>query len=138
MIIGYLESLLVDESLTQEQRDRLKNALTYCDRAAELTRQFKRLSQNTVPELTCMDIYKPAVSVFQILDTTDILIEKTLNVPENEFYIMASESEFHDVLIELGTNAFKAIKARGYKEGNYIRMSAVEYTHDDNSLDIPQ
>jgi len=41
---------------------------------------------------------------------------------------MGSMTELRDVLLNLGTNAFRAIKEKGLKEGDFIRIHADNYT----------
>ena len=100
-----------------------------CYRAADLVRQFQSLSKGTVSKKTAIDLYEASKEVFNLLEkTTDKLIDKRIDLKPEEFYVTADPSALNQVLLNLGTNAVKAIEERGVKQGDYIRIRAKEYT----------
>ena len=130
-IIGYLDILLNinKDGLSESQEEYIENALKSCQRAADLVKQFQSLSRSTISKKTNIDLYEASIEVLNMLNkTTDKLIEKKIDFKPGEFYINANPSELNQVLLNLGTNAVKAIEERSVKPGDYIRIRAKEYS----------
>ncbi len=130
-IIGYLDILLNinKDGLSESQKEYIENALKSCLRAADLVKQFQSLSKSTISKKSNIDLYEASTEVFSLLEkTTDKLIEKKIDFKPGEFYINADPSELNQVLLNLGTNAVKAIEERGIKHGDNIIIRAKEYS----------
>ena len=130
-IMGYLDILLNinNKGLSETQKEYISNALKSCHRAADLVKQFQSLSKGTVSSKTSVDLYEASIEVFSLLEkTTDKLILKEADLEPGEFYVTADPSELNQVLLNLGTNAVKAIEEKGIKPGDHIRIRAREYT----------
>ena len=129
-IMGYLDILINinNKGLSESQKEYIENTLKSCSRAADLVKQFQSLSKGTVSKKTAIDLYEASNEVFSLLEkTSDKLIDKRIDLKPQEFYITANASELHQVLLNLGTNAVKAIEERGIKRKDYIRIRAKEY-----------
>ena len=128
-IMGYIDMLNLEaDGFTEIQKGYLQNAAKGCDRAADLIRKFQTLSKITLPEKERVDVYEIVKEVFSILkETTDRLIKKKIDLKQGNYYVQADPSEFHQVLMNLGTNAVHAIEERGVKKGDYIKVTAEEY-----------
>ncbi len=130
-IMGYLDILLNinKDGLSESQEGYIENALKSCQRAADLVKQFQSLSKSTISKKTNIDLYEASTEVLNMLEkTTDKLIEKRIDFAPGEFYINANPSELNQILLNLGTNAVKAIEERGIKKGDNIRIRAKEYS----------
>lgn len=78
---------------------------------------------------TSVDLYETSKEVFGLLEkTTDKLILKEIDLKPGVFYVTADPSGLNQVLLNLGTNAVKAIAEKGIKPGDHIRIGAKEYT----------
>jgi len=140
-IMGYIDMLNLEaDRLTEIQKGYLQNAAKGCDRAADLIRKFQTLSKITLPKKECVDVYEIVKEVFSILkETTDRLIKKKIDLKQGNYYVQADPSEFHQVLMNLGTNAVHAIEERGVKKGDYIRVTAEEYCiKDSHKTELPE
>jgi PAS domain S-box-containing protein len=126
-VIGYLDILLKREGagLTEAQKHLVANALNSGFRAADLVKQFQALSRSYTSEKKNLDLYRLAEEVFSLLEnTTDRLIEKIIAFSQGDFYVLANSVELSQVLLNLGTNAVKAIEAKGIQSGDFIRLGA--------------
>jgi len=123
-----VELLLLSQSLTPTQKKDCESILDAIDRATKLTEQLQHLSRNTSSQKTTVDIYKIAHEVLDLLDrTTDKIIVKKLDLQADEFFVTADASRIHQVLLNLGTNAIKAIEEKGSSGADFISISAEKY-----------
>jgi len=129
-IMGNIDMLsLESEGFSELQKEYLNSAMTNCERAAALTRQFQTLSQGNIFPKTSVDVYEIASEVFNLLGkTTDKLIEKRIDLKSGDFQVTADPAELNQVFLNLGTNALQAIEERGVKKGDYISVRAEDYT----------
>ncbi|MCF6247336.1 MAG: PAS domain S-box protein [Desulfobacula sp.] len=123
-IMGYLELLNIKgNNLSETQKDHVSNALISSKKAAKLTRQLHALTKPSVKKPSTIDLFKTAQNVFNILEQTcDPLIEKKNELPENQYFVKGYDSELHQALMNLGTNAIRAIETKGVSSGNFIRL----------------
>jgi PAS domain S-box-containing protein len=139
-VIGYLDILIKRESagLTEIQRTLVGNALSSGFRAADLVKQFQSLSRGYASEKRSLDVYLMAEEVFSLLDsTTDRLIEKIIAFSPDTFYVLANPAELHQVLLNLATNAVRAIETKGIQPGDFIRLGAENLRLEaNNSLNL--
>jgi len=139
-VIGYLDILLKreGEGLSETQRTLAANALASGFRAADLVKQFQSLSRGYTPEKRSLDLHYMAEEVFSLLDTTtDRLIEKIIALPPESFYVLANPAELHQVLLNLATNAVRAIEIKGIRPGDFIRIGAENSRLEaDNTLNL--
>ncbi|MDP2103628.1 MAG: response regulator [Candidatus Gracilibacteria bacterium] len=128
IIMGNLGLLKMDASLSESSRDYASNALLSSSHAAELIKKLQRLSENMITEKANIDIYDVVIEVFGLLETTNKIVNKIVDIKKGDFYVMGSLTDLRDVLLNLGTNAFRAIEEKGFKEGDFIRIHADNYT----------
>lgn len=127
-IMWNLDLLRMDNNLSDTEHNYVDNALTSSNRAAELIKQLQKLSINTISEKWSVDIYKIINEVFTLLaSTTDKIVNKIIDFKAWEYYVMWNFSELHQVLLNLGTNSYKAIEERWCKSWDFIKISAEQY-----------
>lgn len=132
-IMGYLSLINLDSSLSPENKEYIKNALIASKYAANLTKQIQNLSDNVLTEKTNIDLYKIASEVFCFLEkTTNKIIDKKIDLKEGEFHVIWSMTGIYQVFLNLGTNSSRAIEEKGPKEGDFIKISAQNYTSSEN------
>lgn len=129
-IMGNLDLLRFnDGNLTDEMKSYIDDAYLSCDRAATLMKNIQSLSTGAVSCDTSFDLYSIAREVFTILErTTDKLIEKKIDFEEGRFFIHGKSDQIHQVFMNLGANAVHAIEEKGIAPGDFIRLTAEEYT----------
>lgn len=133
VITGHLSLVNLDASLSPENKEYIKNALMASKYAASLIKQIQNLSDNVLTEKTNIDLYKIASEVFCLLEkTTNKIIDKKIDLKEGEFNIIWSPTSLHQVFLNLGTNSSRAIEEKGPKEGDFIKISAQNYTSSEN------
>ena len=135
-IMGNIDLLRMNtDNLAPNQLKYIETALQSTQRAATLIKEIQSLSKTTVPEKTSVDIYEVAEDVFDILRvTTDRLIEKVIAFKPYQFYVNANADQLHQVFLNLGTNSVSAIEEKGIKQGDFIRISAEDYTVIKNDI----
>jgi signal transduction histidine kinase len=113
-ILGYVEILMNDHTKNDLNRNYLLQIQTAATRARELSKQIltfsKQNSQETKP-IQCQDI---------ILEATKLLrasipksIEIIHNIDRNCGTIIGDPIKIHQIIINLGTNAFHAMEQKG-------------------------
>jgi len=127
-IMGHLWLLRMDKSLSQENQAYADNILLSSRQIAELVKKLQHLSENMITEKAIIDIYDMVAEAFWLLEKTNKIVNKIIDIKKGDFYVMGSMTELRDVLLNLGTNAFRAIKEKGLKEGDFIRIHADNYT----------
>lgn len=127
-VMGHLWLLRMDKSLSRENQIYTDNILISSRQIAELIKKLQRLSENMVTEKANIDMYDVVSEAFWLLEKTDKIVKKIIDIKKGDFYVMGSMTELRDVLLNLGTNAFRAIKEKGLKEGDFIRIHADNYT----------
>lgn len=127
-IIWNLSLALMDNTLSVKTINFINNAMWSCYRSADLVRQLQTLSKNSVSEKVSLDIYGVASEVFDLLSKTiDKIINLEIDFKKWDFYVNWSDSEIHQVLLNLWTNSALSIKERGFRKGDFIRISAQDY-----------
>lgn len=127
-ILGNLELLQISWSFSDNQTKYIDNSILSTNRAAELIKQLQNLSRNSVSEKKVFDIYSVTSEVFDLLEkTTDKIVKKVIDFNPWDFYINWSDSEIHQVLLNLWTNAFKAIEEKVFKDWGLIKIRVENY-----------
>ncbi|MDD3302572.1 MAG: response regulator [Candidatus Gracilibacteria bacterium] len=139
-IMGFLDLLKLSGGLTEKQIKYVETALLSTRRAAELVRQLQFLSKNNVTEKTDFDLFKITREVFNLLEkTTDKVVKKIIDFNVGEFFVNGSESQLHQVFLNLGTNSFKAIEEKGSSDGDYIKINAEDFCLEEgNKFNLPK
>lgn len=139
-ILGYADLLRAEEGLTDNQIEYADEILKSGQRAADLVARIQTLSRGSISEKTSVDIYELTKDVFGILSqTTDRLIEKQISLKPKTHYVHGSYDELHQVFLNLGTNAAKAVEERGLGAEDYIRVRAKEFdAGKNNKANLPE
>ena len=139
-ILGYAGLLRSEEGLTDNQTEYADEILKSGQRAADLVTRIQTLSRGSISEKTSVDVYELTKDVFGILSqTTDILIEKQISLKPKTRYVHGSYDELHQVFLNLGTNAVRAIEERGLRAKDYIRVRAEEFdAGKSNRANLPE
>lgn len=127
-ISGNLQLVEMSKNIPEREMRLINNGILCCDRAAELTKQLQTLSINSITDIKDFDIHWVAKEVFNLLEKlTDKIVKKIIDFNEWDFYVRWSESEIHQVLLNLWTNAFKSIEERECSEGDFIKIKVENY-----------
>jgi PAS domain S-box-containing protein len=113
-IIGFTE--MVEEDLPPESPSipRLKRALSAASRGKELVRQILAFSRKTELERKPLSLSSVIHETFQFLRASlPTTIEMNLNAKATRDAILASPTEVQQILMNLATNAFFAMKEKG-------------------------
>ena len=112
-IIGFTELSLAEAKDNPLLKDRLEKTLSASNRAKELVRQILTFSHQTEYEKKPLQLKKIVTEVLTLLQTsmpTNIRIEKNL---KSNAYILADQTQMHQVVMNLCTNAWHAMKETG-------------------------
>ncbi len=118
------------DPLSEQQATCVRDCLDACNRAAALTRRLGTLSAGTVSQRKATDVHSIASEVFSLLEqTTNRLITKRVDFGPDNFVVHAAPSELHQVLLNLATNAARAIDGRpgGPRPDDQITLSAARH-----------
>jgi len=139
-IMWFLDLLKLSWWLTDNQIRYIETALLSTKRAAELVRQLQFLSKNHVMDKTDFDLFKIAKEVFTLLEkTTDKVIKKMIDFDVWDFFVNWSESQLHQVFLNLWTNSFKAIEEKWASDGDYIKIKAEDFSLEEwNKFNLPK
>jgi PAS domain S-box-containing protein len=113
-IIGFTE--MVEEDLPPESPSipRLKRALSAASRGKELVRQILAFSRKTELERKPLSLSSVIHETFQFLRASlPTTIEMNLNAKATRDAILASPTEVQQILMNLATNAFFAMREKG-------------------------
>ncbi|MFC1800946.1 ATP-binding protein [Nanoarchaeota archaeon] len=141
-IMGNLDLVLTTDSegLSESQMEALQSSLKTTYNAASLIQQLQRLSEKgQLRRKKSVDVYEVAQDVFGLLGkTTDRIVDKVVDFNPEIFYVNMDPSAFHQVLLNLGTNAIHAIEEKGAKKGDCIRVSAEKYVMTESGRGLAQ
>ncbi len=131
-IMGHLELLNINqETLDALQKDHITSALIASKRAAKLIRQLQTLTKSNTFDPAIIDISKVITDVFNILEqTTNPLIEKRNELVENKLFVEGYEEELHQIFMNLGMNAIRAIEEKGTLSSSFIKVYAQGKSED--------
>lgn len=131
-MMGYLDLLMMDNTLSSRQREYLEKVMLSTRRASESTRQIQTFSKNTLSEKEGFDISGLITEVFDFVEKENgDDIKKINDLKPWEFFVYWNEAEIHQVLLNLVINSSNAINDRGYKEWDYIKIKAEDYRSSD-------
>ena len=112
-IIGFTELSLADAKDNPLLKDRLEKTLSASNRAKELVRQILTFSHQTEYEKKPLKLKQIVTEVLTLLQTSipaNIRIEKDL---KSNAYILADQTQMHQVIMNLCTNAWHSMKETG-------------------------
>lgn len=131
-MMGYLDLLMMDNTLSSRQREYLEKVMLSTRRASESTKQIQTFSKNTISEKEGFDISSLITEVFDFVEKENgDEIKKINDLNPWEFFVYWNESEIHQVLLNLVINSTNAIKDKGSKGEDYIRIKAENYRSSD-------
>ena len=113
-IIGYTELSLSGESSGQELQSNLNHVLDASQRAKQLIRQILSFSRSSEQKIITIDlgaICKEALKLLRASLPADITLIQ--NISSDEYRVEADPTQAHQVLMNLCTNAFQAMRDRG-------------------------
>ena len=113
-IIGFTEMSMQDLSENHPVQENLQDILQGAKRASDLVKQILAFSNQRELEhkpLALQNIITETLKLLRSIIPSNILIEK--NLPENDIYIFANSTEFHEVIMNVCTNAYHAMETTG-------------------------
>ncbi|MBI4793074.1 MAG: response regulator, partial [Deltaproteobacteria bacterium] len=113
-IIGYTE--MVMDTMPQESQNRLdlKEVLTAAKRAKELVKQILRFSREREQEmgpLLIAPIIKESIKLLSSSIPKNIQVRR--NISARPLTVLADASQIHQIMMNLGTNAYQAMRDKG-------------------------
>jgi PAS domain S-box-containing protein len=115
-IMGYTEMALHKAPAGGSVHRYLQQVLDGSSRASDLVKQILTFSRQTEQELTPVDIAPTVREGLMLLRSTlpsTIAIQQDIAVSPEEGVVLADRTQIHQVLMNLCTNAFHAMRAKG-------------------------
>jgi signal transduction histidine kinase/CheY-like chemotaxis protein len=113
-ILGYTELTLTDDNLIPESRDNLSEVLSAGKRAKELVKQilmFSRKNEDTqTPVQINLVVEEAAKLLRQTIPTT---IGLNMDIDHHTGTVLADATQMHQIVMNLGTNAYHAMREAG-------------------------
>ncbi len=113
-ILGFTELLLRKEEPDSPRRQDLQEILYAAQRAKELVKQIltfsRQTSQGRAP-LMATPVVKECIKLLRASIPTSIAIKSTM--PTEELMILADPTHLHQIVMNLGTNAYQAMQGQG-------------------------
>jgi len=113
-IIGFTEMSMQDLPENHPVQENLRDIFQGAKRARDLVKQILAFSNQRDLEhkpLALQSIITETLKLLRSIIPSNILIEK--NLPENDIYIFANSTEFHEVVMNVCTNAYHAMEETG-------------------------
>ncbi len=113
-IIGFTEMSMQDLPEKHPVQENLQDIFQGAKRARDLVKQILAFSNQSDLEhkpLALQKIITETLKLLRSIIPSNILIEK--NFPENDIYVFANSTEFHEVVMNVCTNAYHAMEATG-------------------------
>ncbi len=108
-IIGYSD-LLLDSVETEEQKEDVLNIKTSANRAKEIVSQILRFSHQIDSEREIIPVHKIINEVAKLMDAAiPSSIQLKLHLTEKELFVKINPTQFHQVMMNICTNAYQAI-----------------------------
>jgi two-component system cell cycle sensor histidine kinase/response regulator CckA len=136
-ILGYTELALLDSHIKGMSRDNLEMVLKSANRARDLIKRILTFSRPTDTQrhpLKLGGILKEVVKLLQATLPSSISLQ--VKVRTEEDVVVADATEMHQVIMNLGTNAGHAMKAKGGRLEFELESLEVD-AELANSLSIP-
>lgn len=133
-IIGFTELLLAKKSNENESKRYLDNILSAAYRAKELVHQiltFSRQNEEARRPLKVHVIVKEALKLLRA--SIPSIIDIKHNIETSEFPVMADATKIHQLIMNLGTNAYQAMENGGVL-GIYVKTVDVSDEDIDNCI----
>jgi PAS domain S-box-containing protein len=112
-IFGYAELALTDDTISPHVREYLEIVFDSARRAKELVRQILTMSRRADQEVKPLRMYlivKEAMKLLRASLPASIAIEQEIDAQE---YVLADPTQIHQVVMNLCTNAFHAMREKG-------------------------
>ncbi|MBM4286213.1 MAG: PAS domain S-box protein [Deltaproteobacteria bacterium] len=113
-MLGYLELVLGELSPQSSLRHDLEQVLTAGLHARELVQQILTFGRKTAPEpqsVLLREIVQEGIKLLR--SSLPATIEITADLKADEVMVVADPSQFHQVLMNLGTNSYQAMRDQG-------------------------
>jgi len=113
-IIGYGELAMDDIHNPEEARSHLHEMLTAADRARNLVRQILTFSRRVETEVSAVEPHLIVKEAMKLLRASiPSTVEIKMDIDERSGTVMADPSQLHQIIMNLCTNAYAAMKAGG-------------------------
>jgi PAS domain S-box-containing protein len=136
-ILGYTELALLDSHIKGMSRDNLEMVLKSANRARDLIKRILTFSRPTDTQhhpLKLGGILKEVVKLLQATLPSSISLQVKMRTEED--VVVADATEMHQVIMNLGTNAGHAMKAKGGRLEFELESLEVD-SESANTLSIP-
>ena len=113
-IIGFTEMSMQDLPENHPVQENLQDIFQGAKRARDLVKQILAFSNQRDLEhkpLALQNVIIETLKLLRSIIPSNILIEK--NLPKNDIYLFANSTEFHEVVMNVCTNAYHAMEATG-------------------------
>ena len=113
-MLGYTELALLDQEIKGVTRENLAAVLKSAERATELVKRILTFSRQTDTERRPLKLGEIVMEAAQLLNAMlPSSIEIILDLRAREDVVVADAAEMHQVIMNLGTNAGHAMRAKG-------------------------
>ncbi|MDF1552051.1 MAG: PAS domain S-box protein [Deferrisomatales bacterium] len=115
-ILGYTELTLAGDALSADARRNLQAVVTAANRATELVKQilmFSRKGEETRKPLQLRLVVEEASQLLRQALPTTINIRLNMDCPAASSLVLADATQMHQVVMNLGTNAYHAMREAG-------------------------
>jgi PAS domain S-box-containing protein len=131
-IIGYTEMVIDALPTDSQNRQDLREVLTAANRAKELVKQILRFSREREQEMVPLliaPIVKESIKLLSSSIPKNIQIRR--NISTKALTVLADASQIHQIMMNLGTNAYQAMR----DQGGILDISLAEADADDLPLE---
>jgi len=114
VIMGYAELTLYETPETDPRRNKLGEIIKASNRAKDLVRQildFSRKAERTKKPLLIAPFHKETLKMVRASIPSTIVIEEKISAVDST--VLGDQSQLHQVIINLCTNAFHAMEEQG-------------------------
>ncbi len=110
-VIGYTEMAIDDLPAVSESRRYMKNVLTASERAADLTRQILTFSRKSTPVKKPLNVHRTVIEAVKLLrKTLPSTVKIDVDLDPRTGLILADSTQIHQIVLNLCTNAYHALK----------------------------
>jgi PAS domain S-box-containing protein len=133
IIMGRAELIMIDEDKIGKNslmRDNLDNILKACNRAKELVKQiltFSRQAEQEKKPVKICKVIEEAIDFVRSTIPSDIEIIR--NIDDKTGLVLADQTQIHQIILNLCTNAYHAMK----DNGGIMEINLVKITFDKNN-----
>ncbi len=137
-IYGYAELAMFKLSTGGEIKNHLDEIFKAAHRAKELVQQILAFSRHEVQQQAPLDVHIVVKEALKLLRASiPATIEIHQNVDEHCGVVMANPTQIHQILMNLCTNAYHAMRENGGVLGVSLRSITIEAGNMVNAIDLP-